>query len=188
MKHTLPLLLLICILSSCGTRSYSPQETITRYYTAFDQHDYNILQESLHDTLTIIEGDYTTTYTRASYRSLFKWDSVFNTSHKLLKFEYTNKRFIATVASSSTRNAFLKNNPLTCAFDLRFTSGKISQIETLDCPDTQWHLWQQERDSLVVWIKKEHPELDGFVNELTMQGAQRYLKAITLYQRDKNRL
>lgn len=188
MKHILPLVLLLGTLACCSTRTPSPEAVITSYYAAFDQSDYKILKKSLHNTLTIIEGDYVTAYTQENYETLFKWDSVFNTTHKLLRLKQENSRFIATVASSSMRNRFLKNNPLTCEFALSFTSGKISQIKTLDCPNAQWHLWQKERDSLVNWVQKKHPELDGFINDLTMQGAQDYLKAIHLYQREKARL
>ena len=49
--------------------------------------------------------------------------------------------------------------------------------------DANWEIWQRERDSLVNWIKENHPELDGFVHDLSMEGAQNYLKAISLYKK-----
>ncbi len=93
---------------------------------------------------------------------------------------------MATVASKSLRYAFLKNNPLTCRFTITFNSGKISRIESGECAGADWNIWEKERDSLVDWIKTNHPKLDGFINEMTMDGAIRYLQAIELYETNKN--
>lgn len=92
---------------------------------------------------------------------------------------------MATVASKSLRYAFLKNNPLTCRFTIVFNSGKISRIESGECVGADWDIWEKKRDSLVGWIKKNHPYLDGFINDMTMDGAIHYLKAIELYKMDK---
>jgi len=42
---------------------------------------------------------------------------------------------------------------------------------------------EKNTESLVSWIKIHHPELDGFVNNQTLDGAQDYLKAIELYSK-----
>jgi len=52
------------------------------------------------------------------------------------------------------------------------SSDKITKIEALECSDANWNVWQAERDSLVNWVKINHPELDGFINDLTMNGAK----------------
>lgn len=77
---------------------------------------------------------------------------------------------------------------MTCQYKISFNSGKISKIEELECKDADWNIWQKKRDSLVSWTKKNHPELDGFINDMTMNGAINYLKAIELYETDKNAL
>ena len=67
-------------------------------------------------------------------------------------------------------------------------SRKISKIEDFEYIGTDWEKWVNERDSLVRWINKNHPKLDGFVHDLTMKGAMNYVKAIELYQNDKKAL
>ena len=71
---------------------------------------------------------------------------------------------------------------------ISFTSGKISRFEDLESVGTDWDVWGAKRDSLVSWIKMNHPELDGFVNDMTMNGSINYLKAIELYTADKSDL
>lgn len=39
----------------------------------------------------------------------------------------------------------------------------------------------QERDSLVAWTARNHPELDNFINDLSMKGALKYKKTMELY-------
>ena len=67
-----------------------------------------------------------------------------------------------------------------------FESGKISRIENLDCPDANWETWGKQVDSLVNWTKENHPGLNGFIHDLTMKGAQDYMKAIALYKNRKD--
>ncbi|WP_339629929.1 hypothetical protein [uncultured Maribacter sp.] len=96
-----------------------------------------------------------------------------------------NNQVFATVASKSIKNEFLKNNPLKCKFKISFESGKISKIEDFEYLGTDWNSWQSQRDSLVNWISKNHPELDGFVNDMTKKGSVKYVKAIELYENDR---
>jgi len=35
---------------------------------------------------------------------------------------------------------------------------------------------------LVVWVEENHPELDGFIHDMTMKGAQDYVNSIELYE------
>lgn len=58
----------------------------------------------------------------------------------------------------------------------------------MECVDADWNIWQMERDSLVKWVSINHPELDGFIHDLTMNGAINYLKAIELYENSKDTL
>ena len=147
---------------------------------------YNELKTLINDSITIVAGDYVMPYTDDSFYEEFKWDSTFRPSYKIVELEEKNNQVIALVTLNSVRNEFLKNNTMTCQYQISFNSGKISKIEELECKDADWNIWKKERDSLVSWVKKNHPELDGFINDMTMNGAINYLKAIELYETDKN--
>lgn len=168
---------------SCSGENIDKAEQIKKYYKGFQNGDFNQIREVLSDSLTFTEGDYVMNFTPESYHEQFQWDSVFQPNYKLVSIENSNGQFEAKVAVESLRFEFLKNNPLTCEHRFHFDAGKIKKIENLDCEDANWQIWVQERDSLVNWIKNNHPELDGFINDLSMSGAQNYLSAIALYEK-----
>lgn len=172
-------------LSGCSNQKLTHKETVTKYYNAFNSSDYNKIKTLINDSITIIEGDYVMPFTHDSFYEHFKWDSIFKPSYEVVEIKEKNNQIIASVAANSLRYEFLKNNPLTCHYKISFNSGKISKIETLECNGADWDIWQRQRDSLVSWINKKHPKLDGFIHDLTMNGAINYLKAIELHKNIK---
>ena len=154
---------------------------ISQYYEGFKNSDFNQIRSTVSDTLIITEGDYIMTYSPDNYYDHFKWDSTFKPTYNLVAIESQDNTITTTVSVSSIRFKFLKNDPLICKYKFAFNSGKIIKIENLDCIDVNWKLWQKERDSLVNWVKLNHPELDGFINNISAQGAKDYVKAIELY-------
>ena len=127
-------------------------------------------------------------YNLDSYYEEFKWDSIFRTSYKIVELIEEDDWVMATVVSNSIKYEFLKNNPLTCQYRISFNSDKISKIESLECLGVNWDIWQEQKDTLVSWIDKNHPKLDGFIHDMTMNGALNYLKAIALYKEEKESL
>lgn len=120
-----------------------------------------------------------------SFYEQFKWDSIFRPSYTLIELEEHQNQIVVTVAQRNVRNTFLKNNPLVTRYKISFTSGKISKLEELDYVGASMGLWIKKRDSLVDWIAKNHPTLDGFIYDMTMHGALNYVKAIELYENEK---
>lgn len=186
MKNTFLILFFLYFLAGCKDQKLTHQETVTKYYNAFITADYNEIKTFINDSITITGGDYVMPFTRDSYYEQFKWDSIFKPSYEIVELEEKNNQIIVSVASYSLRYEFLKNNPLTCQYKISFNAGKISKIEGLECIGADWNIWQKERDSLVNWINIHHPKLDGFIHDLTMNGALNYLKAIELYKNRKN--
>ena len=160
-------------------------ELVIEYYGAFNSSDFNRLNAIIADSITIVEGEYIMPYTKESFHEQFKWDSIFQPTYRLVEIEELNSHIIATVESSSKRYKFLKNDPLTCRFRISFDSNEITKLESLDCLNADWNIWQLERDSLVNWTRKNHPALDGFIHDQSMNGAINYLNAIELYEERK---
>lgn len=170
---------------SCAESSNNESQQIIQYYDGFKFSDYNKVKEVISDSLTIVEGENIMRFTPDDFHTHFKWDSVFKPAYKLIEIEQKENQLIATVSVNSLRFEFLKNNPLTCKFGFYFKSGKISKIENLECIDADWNIWQKEVNALVDWVNINHPELNGFIHDLTMEGALNYLKAIELYESSK---
>ena len=182
------LLFLITLLTGCNNKKLTPNKLVTEYYDAFNSSDFNRVTDVIADSITIVDGEYIMPYSQQSFHEQFKWDSIFQPTYKIVELEDQNNQIIATVASSSKRYKFLKNDPLTCRFKISFISNKITKIEALECLDADWNVWQAERDSLVNWVSNNHPELDGFIHDLTMNGAINYMKAIKLFENRKDAL
>ncbi|UII75825.1 hypothetical protein LV716_16410 [Flagellimonas sp. HMM57] len=188
MKNSFIILLLLYFLIGCKNEEFTHRETVTKYYTARNASDFDALRVLLSDSLTTVSGDYVMPYDHDSFYEVFKWDSIFGTSYKLIELEEKDNKAIAMVTLNSDRLKFLKNGPMTCQYQISFESGKISKIEELECKDADWDIWRKQVDSLVVWVNRNHPELNGFIHDMTMNGAKDYLKAIKLYKADKNAL
>ncbi|WP_035336518.1 hypothetical protein [Dokdonia sp. PRO95] len=181
MKYTLFLLTLLCILTGCTQKEATSQETVAAYYKAVAEGNYKEISSLISDSITITAGDYVMPFDKESYYEHFKWDSIFKPSYEVVSIENDSAQVIATVAVSSLRFEFLKNNPLTCSHNIYLHDGKITKLEEITCIDVNWDVWQQERDSLVAWTARNHPELDNFINDLSMKGAIKYKKAMELY-------
>tara|TARA_R110002012_G_scaffold318227_1_gene536113 strand:+ start:53601 stop:54257 length:657 start_codon:yes stop_codon:yes gene_type:complete len=175
------LMLTILVISSCVEKNSTASEQITKYFDGFKNSDYSQIKRTLADSLMTTEGDHTMVFSRESYYEKFKWDSVFKPTYSLVKIENQGEQSIATVSLSSIKLEFLKNSPMTCRYEFHFKSGKITKIKNLACSDADWEVWEKQVDSLVYWVKLNHPELDGFIYDLSMKGALDYLRAIKLY-------
>ncbi|MGB3151672.1 MAG: hypothetical protein WBB27_13515 [Maribacter sp.] len=171
---------------SCTEKTTVHNEQIKSYYEGFKKSDYDEIKETLSDSLVTTEGDYIMAFSREGYYEKFKWDSVFKPIYKLVYIENEGEQALATVSISSLKHKFLKNSPMTCSYRFHFESDKIAKIENLGCPDANWEVWGKERDALVKWTKENHQELDGFIHDLTMKGAQDYITAIALYTNRKD--
>jgi len=186
MKNRSLILFLLYSLIGCKEQKLTHKQIVTKYYNARDAVNYNELKTVISDSITFTAGDYVMPYTLDSFYEVFKWDSIFKPSYKIVELEESNNKIIASVSSNSVRHEFLKNSPMTCQYKISFESGKISKIEEIECSGADWRIWQKEVGSLVGWIKQNYPELDGFIYDMTMNGAIHYLKAIEFYETDKN--
>lgn len=187
MRISIFVLSFLCLTVGCNTYKMSPQETVTQYYQARDAGDFKKLMSCVADSITIIEGDYIMPYNHDEFNEVFRWDSIFQPSYEIVSMEESGNQIIASVAISSLRNNFLKNKRMTCKYRLSFISQKINKVQSLDCTEVDWKAWQMQVDSLVDWIDEMHPELNGFIHDMSMNGAINYMKAIDYYQIEKDK-
>tara|TARA_R110001583_G_scaffold118679_1_gene270121 strand:- start:7973 stop:8542 length:570 start_codon:yes stop_codon:yes gene_type:complete len=188
MKNTFLILFLLCFLAGCNKHKLSHKETVSSYFKALDSGNYDEIKAIINDSVTQINGDFVTPFNHESFYDFFKWDSIFKSSYKIIELEEKNSDIFVTVAQDNIRNEFLKNNPLVYKVKVSFVSEKIAKLEELESIDVNWEVWNQEKDALVNWIKKNHPDLDGFVNDMTMKGSKEYLEAIKLYNSNNDSL
>lgn len=188
MKSCILIFLCVQFLAGCGQEKLTHKETVAHYFNARNAVDFIEIRELISDRLTVTEGDYVMPYSQNSFYEVFKWDSVFQTKYNIVELREMHDQIIASIALRSIRNEFLLNNKMTCQFKFSFSSGKISKIESLDCENADWKVWEKRVNSLVAWIELNHPELDGFIHDMTMNGAQNYLKAINQYEKSENNL
>jgi len=182
MNHTLLLLISVLFFSNCGQSKLTHQETVTSYFEARDAKDYHQIKQLISDSLIVTEGSYVMPYSQESYYEVFKWDSIFRTTYDLVDLQKLDDQILASVNLTSVRNTFLENDLMRCDFRVSFEKEKISRIESLDCQGADWDKWQDRVKLLVVWVEENHPELDGFIHDMTMKGAQDYVNSIELYE------
>ena len=161
------------------------KEKVRTYFKGFNAKDYNLIKPLFKDSISITEG-VEAKFNTASFYEHFKWDSVFNTQYTIKNLSVTDSVIIASIAARSERYAFLENNPLRCDWSFYFKDSVIYNITIGDCPSANWSKWEQKKDSLVAWTAANYPELDNFINDLSEQGAQKYVQAINQYKKDKN--
>ena len=171
MRRFTVILLLWACLAACTDNRRTHQELVTEYYSAFNAADFERLSTLIADSITIIEGEFVSPYDVESFYEQFKWDSVFQPTYEIVDLVEQGDQIIATVSSSSVRYKFLKNDPLTTVYKISFKADDITKLEVIDYVEPDWNTWQQERDTLVKWIQENHPELDGFIYDLSMEGA-----------------
>lgn len=181
MKKIILLLFFIPLCIQCNQNRLSQKQVVEIYFNARNAKDFNQIENVINDSITIVEGDYVIRYSKESFYEIFRWDSIFQTSYKIVDLDIMSNQIVASIRMNSIRHDFLQNSQMNCAFQISFIADKISKIEILDCKNVDWNIWQKCVNTLVKWTAKNHPELDGFIHDMTMEGAKKYMKAIKLY-------
>ncbi|AXT51478.1 hypothetical protein D1818_11770 [Aquimarina sp. BL5] len=170
-------------LGSCSTKDRNTQ-IVQNYYDQLNQSNYFELSKIIGDSITISEGDYHMNYSKDDYYKHFQWDSVFSPKYELLEIKEIDEKVAIKVSKICTRIKFLNEKPIISKEVIEIKNQKISKIKNIEM-DSDFKLWNLTKNEMVTWIKKNHPELDGFIYDQTKTGAQNYLKAIALYKEFK---
>jgi len=176
-------ILCICVFSfsNCSRKNQNVQ-LVENFYNQLNHSNYPELSEFIGDSVTMIEGDYTMNYSKNEYYKFFQWDSVFSPTYKLLEIRAIDTKTLEVkVSKTCTRIEFLNQSPIVSKELIEIEGQKISKIKNIEM-DADFTPWNRKKTSIITWIKKNHPQLDGFMYDQTKTGAQNYLKAIALYK------
>ena len=162
-------------------------EIVKDYYEILDKSNISEIENFLTDSLLTkeTEYDYEQTFTKKEYFEWMEWDSVFDPTYKILEIEQENGIVKAKISKTDKRISFLHKEPIVTNQVIRFDNGKITSVETTKYVIFNDSTFVKNRDGLVNWIDKNHPELNGFIHDQTMNGGMKYLKAIELYENKK---
>ncbi|WP_276391753.1 hypothetical protein [Eudoraea chungangensis] len=154
-----------------------------QYYKLLASSDPTGIEAILTDTLLTLETEYNyeQTFSLEEYLDWLKWDAVFDPTYEILEIQQEEELVIAKVSKFDKRISFLHKNPIVIKQILRFKEEKITTIETFEYLVFNDSVWIGNRESLVNWIDKKYPELNGFLYDQTEKGGLNYLKAMQLY-------
>ena len=162
-------------------------EIAKKYYQVLDKSDVSGIKTLLTDSLLTKETqyDYEQTFSINEYADWLKWDSVFEPTYKILEIKKENGTVRTKISKTDKRISFLHKEPIVTHQVIHFEKDKITSIETTKYVIFNDSIFVKNRDGLVNWIDKNHPELKGFIYDQTETGAMKYLKAIELYKNRK---
>ena len=180
-------LLLILVLGFASCKNSEKQidkiEISKQYFKGLSNSDYSKILSCLTDSIATIEGDYKITYSKKDYLELLKWDAVFNPNYKIIEIEEAGEMVKVKISKMDKRIAFLQEAPFITHQTIKFQKEKIISIET-EYLDFREATWERNKNTLISWIDKNHPELNGFIHDQTESGGIKFLSAIELYKNE----
>ena len=189
MKNIFITLLLIVVgcLVSCkkSNQDKAPVEVAKTYYQSLDGSDLESLNNLLADSVLSKELDYKVSFSKDGYMDLQRWDSVFHPAYTILEMEEVDGKVKLKISKACFRTLFLNGEPIITQETISFTKGKISSVGIDEYVVFNWGRWDSVRGRLVDFINKNHPELDGFLHDQTVEGALKYTEAIQLFKQNK---
>lgn len=187
MKVLIPILFLIITCLSCkeDNEEINKIQIVENYIRALNKADYKTITPLFKDSIRLIEIDYYSAFSKEEYYPLFKWDSTFRPTYRILEIKEENEGVRMKVSKECQRILFLNEEPIITSEFVRFKDGSINSITIENYVIFNNNKWSNNRAKLVAWIEENHPELNGFLTDQTQQGALNYLKAIKLFQTAK---
>ncbi len=187
------LLLLVLIIPIGFTSCKTAEKEIDRldiakeYYSVLASSDVSKIKGLVTDSLLTKETEYNyeQTFSLEDYVAWLQWDAVFEPTYEILQIAEEGETVKVTVSKIDQRIAFLHQKPIVTHQVLRFKKTKITSIETTKYVIFDDATFVKNRDSLVNWVAKEHPHLNGFIHDQTKEGGRKYLKAMALYHSRK---
>ena len=188
MKITFPALLstlfVLILLVSCRSEENESlkKEIFEAYLHGMNNRDFKQVKQSLADSILITEMGYEVVNNIDAFRRHFLLDSIFQPDYTLVEFSENDSATLATVAKFDKRIQFLHDSALVYQVSLAFKEEQIVRMSTIKYVNINGRKWMSRRDSLAGWIDHNHPELSGFLHDMTPKGAQNFLQAMSLFK------
>lgn len=186
-KITTYVFLTAIILMSCENKQIQSKniEITKQYFKVLNHAEPSKVMNWLANSLKITEEEYRQTYSKNEYSKVLQWDSVFTPNYRVLNIEEKDAIVNVKISKIDQRISFLHDNePFVTNHQIKFHEGKIVEIAT-DYVNFNYAAWEKNKTELLSYINQNHPELNGFLNDLTKDGGIKFLKAITFYNNKK---
>ncbi len=134
--------LLLLLLISCTKSTLTHEQIITNYYDGLNTANFQNITKLLSDSLITVEGKYSLTSNKKEYYKLFRWDSVFCPSYKILDLKKTDNSIEINVSKICKRIAFLQDSALITKVNFEFENDQISKINTTDYLSLNYTTWE----------------------------------------------
>ncbi|WP_179352579.1 nuclear transport factor 2-like protein [Winogradskyella vidalii] len=181
---TLFLLLALGFLSCKTSDNNTNQLKIAKtYYTALNTADTATMTTLVSDSIVIREQEdnYEERFSNAGYIQWLIWDAVFKPTYKVLELKQDGDTVKAKISKIDTRLLFLHEEPMVWYETIQFDNHQIKHVVRTTYEVFHLDKFLKNRSLLTNWINKNHPELNGFLQDQTVVGGVKYLKAIELY-------
>jgi len=179
------LLLLIVLACNTNNKERTHEQLIHDYFHGLNTLDFALVSNCVTDSMENREMEFIISHSQEEMYELFQWDSIFNPTLTISDIVINENKAQLTMTKTCPRIRFLQDSATVCVVHMEFEDHLISKIETTEYLYFDVPTWSSRRDTLVSWVDQHHPELTGFIYDISANGAQNYLKAIKLYQ-DKN--
>jgi hypothetical protein len=185
-KSIILLLLLTIWIFSCknSEKGFDKLDIAKKFYIAIDNSNPSKTKELITENFTTKDDGFEQKYSGNEYAEWIKWDSIFQPTYEIIKIEQKNGTVSAKISKIDKRISFLHQEPIITNEIIQFENNKITNINRVSA-SFNVERFVKRRDELVSWIAENHPELNGFLNDQTITGGKKYMKAIELYRNRK---
>ena len=183
------LIAITCLIQfSCKSSSdnLTPEQISISYINALNESNFEQIESCISDSLLTMESGYVLTQSSEDYYIHFQWDSVFSPEYDIINSRNISDSSIELILSKTCKRIkYLHDTATVYKTRIDFANNLMIKIDNFELVYFDTLKWSSRRDTLVAWIKIHYPDLDGFIYDQTLIGAQNYLKAIELYNDKK---
>ncbi len=169
-------------IQACHQDKNVHKEIIKSFYKGLNTGEFSRVADCVTESITLSEKQFIIAQSSDDLYRMFQWDSVFQPDFTIKEINQSDTGTFVIVSKICKRIAYLQDSALIYKVKVEFDENKISSMKTIDYLSVNFGVWKPRRDTLSMWISENHPELDGFVRDMTPTGAQKYLEAIELYE------